>query len=299
MYRPREMLIIAGDERHLGFREIPYLEIFQHPRHFHLYSIVYINGTPHGIVSPMHHIRKCFIYDYFIFRTRHTARLERHTHHCRIVLPHIVTGTCGKKHIARCVTNHRAAISADRRIVGTGHRLYIRKPFKEPESGITLFILVPIGIGKRHPLRIIPHILVQHILILHHHHAHQSANECHPCKLDEKQRTLPAFLPFGIAAEHLGYGNTGKQTSRQYSAHQKQYADHRQRNPDTFRSKQQRKFRRSGIFKELPEIQQHQSHQEQRRRNDNARFQKEHAEYLAAACPVAFMHAYRFGTVCK
>jgi len=48
-----------------------------------------------------------------------------------------------------------------------------------------------------------------------------------------------------------------------------------------------------------PEIQQHQSHQEQRRRNDNARFQKEHAEYLAAACPVAFMHAYRFGTVCK
>ena len=251
---------MTGDERHLSSREVFYLKVFQYARDFHLRGIVNVNSTPYGIVSPMHHVRECFIYYYFIFRTGHTPGLEHHTHHSRIVLTHIVTSTRGKKHIARCITNHRTAISANWRIIGTGHSLYIRKSLKELESGITLFILVPIGIGKRHSLRIISHILVQHVLILYHHYAHQSANERHPCKLDEKQRTLPPFLSLGITAEHLRYGNTGKQTSRQYSAHYKQYADYRQRNPDTLRSKQQRKFGRSGIFKELPEIQQHQSH---------------------------------------
>ena len=205
---------MTGDERHLSSREVFYLKVFQYARDFHLRGIVNVNSTPYGIVSPMHHVRECFIYYYFIFRTGHTPGLEHHTHHSRIVLTHIVTSTRGKKHIARCITNHRTAISANWRIIGTGHSLYIRKSLKELESSITLFIFIPIGIGKRHSLRIISHILVQHVLILYHHYAHQSANERHPCKLDEKQRTLPPFLSLGITAEYLRHGNTGKQTSR-------------------------------------------------------------------------------------
>ena len=186
----------------------------------------------------MHHICECFVHYNFIFRTGHAAGLERHAHHRRIILTHIVTSTCGEERIARFIANHRSAVSTDRSIIGTGNSLYIRKPLKKLESGVTLFFLIPISIGKRQPLRVIPHILVQYILILRHHHTHKSADECHTRKLDEKQRTFPPLLTLGVTAEYLRYGNTGKQSPRQHPAHYKQYADYRQRNPNALRSKQ-------------------------------------------------------------
>ena len=238
MYRSHEIFIVACNERHLVGSKVLYLKIFQHSHHLHLCSAVNINCASHSIIPPMHHICECFVHYNFIFRTGHAAGLERHAHHRRIILTHIVTSTCGEERIARFIANHRSAVSTDRSIIGTGNSLYIRKPLKKLESGVTLFFLIPISIGKRQPLRVIPHILVQYILILRHHHTHKSADECHTRKLDEKQRTFPPLLTLGVTAEYLRYGNTGKQSPRQHPAHYKQYADYRQRNPNALRSKQ-------------------------------------------------------------
>ena len=298
MYRSIKILVSPGYERHLLGSETLYLEILQLP--YDLECIPFgIYRTAYDVVSPTHHLGKGLVHHDFLFIARHTSRLHSHAHQGRKVLAHEIRRAAREQCLPALTMNHRTAISANGCAVGTGHRFHVGQSFEELISRVTRRFIIPVGIAYGYLLGIIPHILFQYILILRHHHTHQSTDECHACKLDKQQRTLPALLPLGIAAEHLRYGNTRKEPTRQHASHYKQQKHYRQRYPDTLRSQQGGELYNDRVFHKIAEVEHYQRHQQQCRHNDDTRFQQKHAENRATARTAAFMYAYRLGAVAQ
>ena len=132
---------------------------------------------------------------------------------------------------------------------------------------------------------------------MHHHHAHQSADERHTRKLDGEQRPLPPLFALSVAVEHLRHGNAGKEPPWQHAAHHEQHRHYRYRHPDALRRKQHGKLRRSGVFHKVAEVEQQHRHQQQSTEDDNPCLQQEHPEHRAPTCTAALMHAHRLGAV--
>ena len=64
--------------------------------------------------------------------------------------------------------------------IGTGHGLYIRQATEESQGIVLVFF-----IGYDNALRIVSQVFVQDIVVLQHHHIHQSADESYAGKLHE------------------------------------------------------------------------------------------------------------------
>lgn len=83
------------------------------------------------------------------------------------------------------ILNHRSTITIDGMGIGTGHGLYIRQATEESQGIVLVFFIAEISIGYDNALRIVSQVFVQDIVVLQHHHIHQSADESYAGKLHE------------------------------------------------------------------------------------------------------------------
>ena len=88
-------------------------------------------------------------------------------------------------------------------------------------------------VAEGHTFRVITHILVDDVVLLHQDEAHQSSDEGRTGKLDEEQRAFPALLSFGVFLEDLCHGDISKDNTWKYATDVEKYGGDTHGNPNT------------------------------------------------------------------
>ena len=133
-------------------------------------------------------------------------------------------------------------------------------------------------------------------MVLHHHHAHQAADEGHARKLHEQQGAFPSLLALRVAAEHLRHRDARKEAARQYAPHQQEHAHRGGRHPQAAAFEEVRQLGGGRILHKVAEAPQQEEHDAQRQRHHHQRLQHEHAEDAFATGSAALVHTHHLGS---
>ena len=238
------------------------LEVFQHTGHSGgLSHRMY--GAADGIIAPLHQIDESLVHHHLAVIARQSAFFQFHAHQV-VVVAHAGVEAGGEQAFAVFSGDETAAIAFQRIAVSGGEVFDIRQTAEKAVGVVALLGRFKGQIGAYNALGAEAHVLAHDEVVLHHHHAHQSADESHTSKLHEQQRTFPPLLAFGVAAEHLSHRNAGKQPPRQYATHQQQQGNRSSRYPQTTSGEEVGQLGGGCIFYKVAEAPQQEEHHHQR-----------------------------------
>ncbi|CCZ48562.1 unknown [Bacteroides sp. CAG:661] len=249
----------------------------------------------HGILPPLHQVDEGFVHHHLAVVARQAAFLQLHAHQV-VVVAHAGIEAGGEQAFAVFPCDETAAIPLQRIAIGGGEVFHIGQASEEVVGVVALPCRLEGQVGTHDALRAEAHVLAHDEVVLHHHHAHQAADEGHARKLHEQQGAFPSLLALRVAAEYLRHRDARKEAARQYAPHQQEHAHRGGRHPQAAAFEEVRQLGGGRILHKVAEAPQQEEHDAQRQRHHHQRLQHEHAEDASATGSTALVHTHHLGS---